>query len=130
LASTSDIAKRYFAALGARNLPEAIACWKPGAIDRLVGAQDLAAPDGIRQYFSELFSAFPDFDLEVLELTTARSRTAVRWRATGTFAGPGTFQGFAPQPRALEPGVAWAGHADPVTGDARGHLERAAEAAA
>jgi glyoxylase-like metal-dependent hydrolase (beta-lactamase superfamily II)/predicted ester cyclase len=101
LASTSDIAKRYFAALGDRDLPEAIACWKPGAIDRLVGAQELAAPDGIRQYFSELFSAFPDFDLEVLELTTARSRTAVRWRATGTFAGPGTFQGFAPNHASL-----------------------------
>jgi predicted ester cyclase len=104
LASTSDIAKRYFAALGARDLPEAIACWKPDAIDRLVGAQDPAAPDGIRQYFSELFSAFPDFDLEVLELTTARSRTAVRWRATGTFAGSGTFQGFAPNHARSSPG--------------------------
>ncbi len=96
MASTSDIAKRYFAALGDQDLDEAIACWKPGAVDRLVGAQDLVAPDGIRRYFSELFSAFPDFDLEVLELTTARKRTAVRWRARGTFAGPGTFQGFAP----------------------------------
>ena len=101
MASTSDIAKRYFAALGDQDLGEAIACWKPGAVDRLVGAQDLVAPDGIRQYFSELFSAFPDFDLEVLELTTARNRTAVRWRARGTFAGPGTFQGFTPNHRAI-----------------------------
>ena len=29
-------------------------------------------------------------------MTTARNRTAVRWRATGTFAGPGSFQGFTP----------------------------------
>jgi hypothetical protein len=29
---------------------------------------------------------------------------------------------------ALEPEVAWAGHADPVTGDARAQLQRAAEA--
>jgi glyoxylase-like metal-dependent hydrolase (beta-lactamase superfamily II) len=30
----------------------------------------------------------------VIELTTGRGRTAVRWRASGTFAGPGQFQGF------------------------------------
>ena len=54
------------------------------------------APDGIRAYFGELFAAFPDFALEVVELTTARHRTAVRWQARGTFAGPGSFQGFAP----------------------------------
>jgi glyoxylase-like metal-dependent hydrolase (beta-lactamase superfamily II)/predicted ester cyclase len=96
LASTSDIAKRYFAALSAHDLDDATACWKPGSIDRLVGGQDLVAPDGIRAYFGELFAAFPDFELEVVELTTARQRTAVRWQAHGTFAGPGSFQGFAP----------------------------------
>ncbi len=54
------------------------------------------APEGIHAYFGELFAAFPDFALEVVELTTARSRTAVRWQAHGTFAGPGTFEGFRP----------------------------------
>lgn len=96
MASTSDIAKRYFAALAAHDLDGATACWKPGSVDRLVGAQELVAPDDIRAYFGELFAAFPDFELEVLELTTARHRTAVRWRARGTFAGPGRFQGFTP----------------------------------
>ncbi len=94
--STSDIAKRYFAALAAHDLDAAAACWKPGSIDRFVGAQELVAPDGIRAYFGELLAAFPDFELEVVELTTGRQRTAVRWRAHGTFAGPGTFQGFTP----------------------------------
>jgi glyoxylase-like metal-dependent hydrolase (beta-lactamase superfamily II)/predicted ester cyclase len=96
MASTAELAKRYFAALTAHDLDAATACWRPGAIDRMVGSVDLVAPDGIRTYFSELFDAFPDFALDVVELTTYRGRTAVRWRATGTFAGPGTFQGFAP----------------------------------
>ena len=96
MASTAEIAKRYFAALSAHDLDAATACWRPGAIDRMVGSVDLVAPDGVRTYFSELFDAFPDFVLEVVELTTYRGRTAVRWRATGTFAGPGTFQGFSP----------------------------------
>jgi glyoxylase-like metal-dependent hydrolase (beta-lactamase superfamily II) len=41
-----------------------------------------------------LFEAFPDFRMEILELTSARNRAAVRWRARATFAGPGRFQGF------------------------------------
>jgi hydroxyacylglutathione hydrolase len=102
MASTAEIAKRYFAALSAHDLDAATACWRPGAIDRMVGSEDLVAPDGVRTYFSELFDAFPDFELTVAELTTYRARTAVHWRATGTFAGPGTFQGFAPNHARIE----------------------------
>ena len=94
MATTSEIARRYFAALGARDLDAAVACWAPGAVDRLVGAEDLIAPEGIRRYFGGLFAAFPDFELEVVEVTTGRGRAAVRWRAHATFAGPGDFQGF------------------------------------
>lgn len=94
--STSEVAKRYFKALAEQDLDAAVACWKPGCIDRFVGQQDLIAPDGVRVYFEALFAAFPDFQFEVLELTTYRNRTAVRWRARATFAGPGSFQGFAP----------------------------------
>jgi hydroxyacylglutathione hydrolase len=96
MASPGDIAKRYFTALAAHDLEAAAACWAPGGIDRLVGDQELVAPDGIRQYFGELFNAFPDFKLEILELTSTRGRSAVRWRARATFAGPGTFRGFLP----------------------------------
>ena len=94
--STSDVAKRYFKALAAHDLEAALECWKPGGLDRFVGQQDLIAPDGIRVYFEALFAAFPDFQFEILELTTYRNRSAVRWRARATFAGPGSFQGFAP----------------------------------
>jgi glyoxylase-like metal-dependent hydrolase (beta-lactamase superfamily II)/predicted ester cyclase len=96
MASTSDIAKQYFEAISAHDLDAATALWSSGAIDRFVGQQDLTAPDGVRAYFSEAYAAFPDFKIEILDLTTYRNRTAVRWRATGTFAGPGFFQGFAP----------------------------------
>jgi glyoxylase-like metal-dependent hydrolase (beta-lactamase superfamily II)/predicted ester cyclase len=100
--STSDVAKRYFGALAAQDLDAAVACWTPGGVDRLVGQQDLIAPDGVRVYFAALFEAFPDFALEVLDLTTYRSRSAVRWRAQATFAGPGSFQGFAPTGARIE----------------------------
>jgi glyoxylase-like metal-dependent hydrolase (beta-lactamase superfamily II)/predicted ester cyclase len=100
--STSDVAKRYFGAIGAHDLDAACACWKPGSIDRLVGQVDLIAPDGVREYFGALYAAFPDFTLEIVDLTTSRNRSAVRWKATATFAGPGSFQGFEPNGARVE----------------------------
>jgi steroid delta-isomerase-like uncharacterized protein len=102
VASATDIAKQYFEALDAHDLDRACALWAPDAVDRFVGAQEVVGPEGVRAYFSALFSAFPDFSLEVLECTTARGRTAVRWRARGTFAGPGEYEGFAPNGARLE----------------------------
>ncbi len=96
MAPTSDIVRRYFAALSAHDLDTVVACWCPGCVDRFADGQALVAPDGIREYFSALFGAFPDFTFELLELTTARGRTAARWRARATFAGPGRFRGLHP----------------------------------
>jgi glyoxylase-like metal-dependent hydrolase (beta-lactamase superfamily II)/predicted ester cyclase len=93
---TTAVALRYFAGLAARD-PEAMAaCWAPGAHETLVGDQDLVAPEGVLTYFRELFAAFPDFSLEVRDTITEGDRCAVLWRATGTFAGPGSFQGIEP----------------------------------
>lgn len=96
MASSSVIAKRYFDALTRRDIDAAVACWKPGGTETLVGQAELVAPDGVHDYFRQLFDAFPDFSFEVIDTTTQRERCTVRWRATGTFAGPGRFQGFAP----------------------------------
>lgn len=92
----SQVAARYFAALGARDAEGMAACWEPGGVDRLIGMADLVAPDDVRGWFGELFAAMPDFSLEVLGTTTEAERCAVRWRASGTFAGPGPFQGLEP----------------------------------
>jgi glyoxylase-like metal-dependent hydrolase (beta-lactamase superfamily II)/predicted ester cyclase len=100
--STAEVAKRYFDALSAHDLDAAVECWEPGGIDRFVGQQELVAPDGIREYFAALFEAFPDFRFEVLDTTTYRNRSAVRWRARATFAGPGRFQGFMPNGARIE----------------------------
>jgi steroid delta-isomerase-like uncharacterized protein len=102
MASASEIAKRYFEALNAHDLDAAVECWTPGGVDRFVGQQELVAPDGIREYFGAVFAAFPDFTFEIIESTSARGRAAVRWRARGTFAGPGTFQGFLPNGARLD----------------------------
>ena len=95
-AETAKVATRYFDAVAAQDLDEMVAVWKEGAVDRLVGIDDLVAPGGVRGYFQELFAAVPDFKLEVVDLVVEGDRAVARWRATGTFTGPGNFMGFHP----------------------------------
>ncbi len=94
--SSADVARRYFEAIAAFDLDAAVAMWAPGGIERVVGQRELRAPDGVRELQQELRRAFPDLHWEVVDVIGSDSsdRVAVRWRASGTFAGPGDFQGF------------------------------------
>jgi len=97
-----DVVTEYFESLAAQDLDRAVATWKPGSIDRLYGFADLVAPAGIRDYFGGIFEAIPDFRIEVISTVAEDDRVAVRWRATGTFDGTGTFEGLAPNGRSVE----------------------------
>jgi predicted ester cyclase len=100
--TTAQVAKAYFGAIGARDLETAASLWRPGCIDNLHGLAELTAPDGIKQYFGAMFDAFPDWEFEILELAASGQNAACRWRVTGTFAGPGRFQGLAPTGHRVE----------------------------
>ena len=121
--SSADVAKRYFEALAARDVESAVAFWSPGGVERLVGQRELTAPEGVRQLQTELLGAFPDLSWEVLEVIgpdgDGAGRVVVRWRAAGTFAGPGTFQGFVANGAHLE-----MEGCDVVTVNADGKIER------
>jgi glyoxylase-like metal-dependent hydrolase (beta-lactamase superfamily II) len=84
MASSSVIAKRYFQALSDHDLEAAVACWAPGAGDESTTR------------FGQLLDALPDLWIEIVDTTTQRNRCIVRWRALGTFIGPGRLDGFAP----------------------------------
>lgn len=99
---TATTARRYFDALAARDLDAAVACWAPDGLDHMIGLTELAGPEAVRGFFSELFAAFPDFGFEVVEQVTEGDRSAVRWRAAATFAGPGSWQGIAPTGTRIE----------------------------
>ena len=93
---TTRVALGYFQAVADRDPDAMAACWLPGAIDRFVGDIDLVAPHEVRDWFAALFQAFPDFAMAVVSTTADDRYCAVRWRATGTFSGPGSFQGVEP----------------------------------
>jgi glyoxylase-like metal-dependent hydrolase (beta-lactamase superfamily II)/predicted ester cyclase len=84
---TARVADAYFAALARRDLDAAVALWRPGGRENVRGQVDAVAPDAVREFLGGIFAAFPDFLFEVVETTVQDDRAAMRWRATGTFAG-------------------------------------------
>ena len=89
------MATAYFAALGRRDVDGMMELWEPGCYGQIYGMAALRAPEGYRQWFGEmLFKAFPDWQLEVLDMVAYGEKAAVRWTATGTFTGPVRFEGL------------------------------------
>ena len=96
------VARMYFNAVAARDVDAMVDCWAEGGIDRLAPLnRDLRAPDEVRSFFDQTFTAIPDWHMEVLDLVAARNQAAVRWRATGTFCG-GPFEGIEPTGSRIE----------------------------
>jgi glyoxylase-like metal-dependent hydrolase (beta-lactamase superfamily II)/predicted ester cyclase len=95
-ATAESIARRYFDAIGARDLDAAMALWADGGRDNVRGQVDVLAPEGVRAFLGELLGAVPDLRFEIVSTTTQGERCAAQWRLTGTFAGPGSLSGLQP----------------------------------
>jgi len=98
------VARRYFAAIDAGELEQAVSLWADGGRENVRGQVDALAPEGVRAFIGDLIGAVPDLSMQVLSTTSEGERCGVQWRMTGTFAGPGSFGGVAPtgMPIALE----------------------------
>jgi glyoxylase-like metal-dependent hydrolase (beta-lactamase superfamily II)/ketosteroid isomerase-like protein len=90
------VARRYFAAIDARDLDTAVSLWAEGGRESVRGQVDTQAPEGVREFIGGLIEALPDLRMEVVSTTTDGERCGVQWRLKGTFAGPGHFGGVAP----------------------------------
>jgi glyoxylase-like metal-dependent hydrolase (beta-lactamase superfamily II)/predicted ester cyclase len=94
--SAEEVVRGYFGALE-RMDRRAQRDWyhdKSGA--EFHGSETLGDKAAVVAYFDALYAAIPDFRLEIVEITAQDDRAAVQWHATGTFAGPGNFQGLEP----------------------------------
>ena len=100
--SAKQVATAYFDAIKARDLDAMVAEWEPGSMDHLYGIASLRVPGDLRQFFGDMFRAFPDFSMSVVDMVAYKDKAAVRWRATGTFNGEGKFQGLTPTGAAIK----------------------------
>ena len=76
------VARRYFAAIDARDLDEAVSLWAEGGRENVRGQVDVLAPEGVRGFIGELIGAMPDLSMQVVSTTTEGERCGVQWRLT------------------------------------------------
>ena len=101
-AETTRVAREYFAALGNAERDAQQRYYAQDVQANLHGIIGPTGRDEVAGFFSDLFDAFPDWRLTVVETVAEGDGVAVRWRARGTFAGPGTFMGFEPNGARVE----------------------------
>jgi glyoxylase-like metal-dependent hydrolase (beta-lactamase superfamily II)/predicted ester cyclase len=92
----------YFDALARHDLDAIAAAWAPDGHCHVAGQADATGPDGVRAYWAELFGATPDLRLQIEALIAEGDKVAVKWSGSGTFAGPGSYQGIEPTYTRLE----------------------------
>ena len=92
----ATVARAYFETVGRRNLDAMTEFYVPGGVGEIYGLVQLEVPASYRAWFGDLFRAFPDFEMEIVEIVAAGEKAAVRWRATGSFSGDTNFEGLAP----------------------------------
>lgn len=83
----SSVATQLFEALNNHDLDAAMALEHPDVVDDFVVLRRLEGRGAVRDFFSELFGAFPDFKLEVVSVVGDDTHAVVQWRAHGTFNG-------------------------------------------
>ena len=92
----ATVGRAYFEAVGRRDLDAMTAFYEPGGTGEIYGLVELRVPDTYRAWFGNVFQAFPDFKLEIVELVASGEKAVVRWRATATFNGSARFEGLEP----------------------------------
>ena len=90
------VARSYFEAVGRRDLDAMTEHYAPDGAGEIYGLVRLEVQTNYRQWFGDLFRAFPDFEFEIVEIVAAGEKAAVRWRAHGTFDGDTRFEGMQP----------------------------------
>lgn len=100
--TSSEIAAAYFDCVTRQDIDGMIACWGPGGRADFIGMDELLVERDYPGWFGNLFSCFPDFRFEVVNIIGGENEASVHWRATGTFDGVGVFEGFRPNGESID----------------------------
>jgi steroid delta-isomerase-like uncharacterized protein len=97
----AEVARAAFEAAARKDPDGVAAAGAPDCVDDFVAIGEMRGRAAVRAFFSELFAAFPDFELSVDRIVADDAAAAVQWHAAGTFTG-GPFQGILPTGRRVQ----------------------------
>jgi len=90
--SSGALARRLIERLAAHDLDGVAQLQHPDVVDDFVAVGVVRGKPEVRRFFEEMFAAFPDFRIEVLQVTEQGPRAVVQWEVEATFTGA-PFQG-------------------------------------
>jgi steroid delta-isomerase-like uncharacterized protein len=97
----AQVAEAALTSFAARDPDLVAANAHPDCVDDVVAIGEFRGREAIRDFYDEMFRAFPDFEIHVEQIISDEVGAAVRWVAAGTFSG-GPFQGIEPTGRRVE----------------------------
>ena len=99
--TAEETVQGYFDAVIARDPEKMATYWSPEGIEEILPVGIFRGPDEVKAYFTELFTAIPDFDMSIDRTLAQDQNVFVQWRASGTFSG-GPLMGIDPTDRRIE----------------------------
>ena len=96
-----EVVRSYFDAVIARD-PDAMAeHWADDGIEEILPVGIFRGPEEVKGWFTELFTAVPDFDMTLDRVLAHENNVLVQWRAGGDFTG-GPLMGIDPTGKRVE----------------------------
>ena len=99
--TAEETVRSYFDAVIARDPEKMATYWSPEGIEEILPVGIFRGPDEVKAYFTELFTAIPDFEMSIDRTLVQEQNVFVQWRASGTFSG-GPLMGIDPTDRRIE----------------------------
>jgi predicted ester cyclase len=99
--TAEETVRSYFDAVIARDPAAMAEHWSEEGIEEILPVGIFRGPEEVKAYFTELFTAIPDFEMSVERTLAQDQNVLVQWRAGGTFEG-GPLMGIDPTGRRVE----------------------------
>ena len=101
LRTPEETVRSYFDAVIARDSEAMAEHWADDGIEEILPVGIFRGPEEVKAWFTELFTAVPDFDMTLDRVLAHDNEVLVQWRMNGTFTG-GPLMGVEPTGRRIE----------------------------
>ena len=96
-----ETVRSYFDAVIARDPDGMAEHWADDGIEEILPVGIFRGPEEVKGWFTELFTAVPDFEMTLERVLAQENNVLVQWRASGDFTG-GPLMGVEPTGRRIE----------------------------